>query len=183
MLVAVLFKDSEICAIRVGRIEVDGTDAARTLMSMLKNLRFKAVLLSSISFAGFNLIDIGKLARRTRKPVIAITGKKPENWAVKRALRTHFADWRERVRIVNAAGRIYRFKPIAGEPEVYFEVKGAKPALARHLIRSYALISRLPEPVRVAGILAKGLSQIKRSDLSLSKVDRVNLKGPQINNS
>ncbi len=160
ILVAVLFRGYRIHAVRIGRIEVDGRDADRVLRSMLKNLRVEVILLSGISFAGFNLIDIAKLARETGRPVIAVSGKEPENRAVERALRAHFADWKERLKIVRAAGKINCFKSVAEEPELYFEVKGASRSFAERVVGSYAYISRLPEPIRVAGILAKGLSRI-----------------------
>lgn len=160
VLVALLFENARILAVRIGLIQVDGRDATQVLTSLLREMKFDVVMLSGISFAGFNLIDISKLARLTRKPVIAIIGEKPDNAAVNRALRKHFSDWRERWRIVQSAGRLYAFRPLASEPELFFEVKGASPAFAKKTIRSAAIISRLPEPVRVAGIVARGLSSL-----------------------
>ena len=158
LLVAALFQGSTISDIRLGRIEVDGRDANRVLNSLLKNLRFDVVMLSGISFGGFNLVDIHQLSRFTRKPVIAISREKPDNAAVLRALRKHFSDWEERWRIVRNAGRLYAFKPLSQEPKLYFEVNGAAPSFAKKAIASAAIISRLPEPIRVSGILARGLN-------------------------
>ncbi len=160
LLAAVLFQNSRIIAVRVGRIHVDGRDANRVLTSILKTVRFDVVMLSGISFAGFNLIDIAELAQSTRKPVIAITGRRPDNAAVRLALRKHFIDWQERWRMVQNAGRLYTFKPLPQEPKLYFEVQGASPSFAKKAIASTATISRLPEPIRVAGILARGLSAL-----------------------
>ena len=159
-LLAVLFEDSQISSVKMGRIEVDGRDANRVVRSLLRSMRFDAVMLSGISFGGFNLINIDKLAHDTRKPVIALTGDKPDNKAVRTALRDHFDDWRERWQMVLAAGRVYSCKPLKDEPKLYFEVKGASPAFAREVVRATAVISRLPEPIRVASILARGLSSL-----------------------
>lgn len=158
LLAAVLFHNSNISAVRLGRVEVDGRDANQVLASILKTVRFNVVMLSGISFGGFNLVDIAELARSTRKPVIAISGEKPDNAAVRRALRKHFSDWQERWRMVLNAGRLYAFKSLPEEPKLYFEVKGASPYFAKQVIASAATISRLPEPIRVAGIIARGLS-------------------------
>lgn len=158
LLVAVLFQNSTISDLRLGRIEVDGNDANEVLLSMLRPLRFDVVMLSGISFGGFNLIDIAALAKSTRKPVIVITRDKPNNAAVLRALRKHFVDWKERWRIIRTAGKLYSFRPIRAEPKLYFEVKGASSSFAERTIASAAIISRLPEPIRVAGIVARGLS-------------------------
>lgn len=160
LLMAVLFKGSRIQAVRIGTIEVDGNDAATVLQALLRRLRYDLILLSGISFAGFNLIDISKLARKLHKPIIAISREKPNNKAVKLALRGHFKDWKSRWSIVCAAGRLYSCKPLQSEPKLYFEVKGATPEYARRVITGTAFISRLPEPVRVARILAHGLSPL-----------------------
>ena len=158
LLVAVLFQGSTISDVRLGRIEVDGRDANRVLNSLLKNLRFDVVMLSGISFGGFNLVDIHQLSRSTRKPVVVISRERPDNPAVLRALRKHFSDWEERWHIIRNAGRLYEFKPLPQESKLYFELNGAAPSFAKKAIASAAIISRLPEPIRVAGILARGLS-------------------------
>lgn len=139
---------------------VDGTDVTEVLLSLIRRMRYDAILLSGISFAGFNLIDIKKLAHLARKPVIAVTGGRPDNVAVRSALHKHFSDWKERWRAVQNAGRLYSCKPLASEPKLYFEVSGGSVGLAKDIIVSSAMVSRLPEPVRVAGLVAKGLTPL-----------------------
>jgi hypothetical protein len=160
LLVAVLFQGLQILGFRMSRIEVDGRDANKILTSLLRRTRFHVVMLSGISFGGFNVVDIAKLSAVIGRPVMAISGDKPDNDAVRNALRGHFGDWKERWGMVQAAGRIHRFKPLRGEPPLYFEVRGAQPRLAKKWITATATISRLPEPIRVARILARGLSDV-----------------------
>jgi hypothetical protein len=149
---------ARIRGVRVGTIEVDGTDARSVLKSLVRTLSYDLVMLSGISFGGFNVIDISRLSSELKKPIIAISGGRPDNRAVRRALKDHFADWETRWRCVRSAGRLYTCKPLKHEPKLYFEVKGATPNYARRIIMRTAVISRLPEPVRVASIIAKGLS-------------------------
>lgn len=158
LLLAVLLQDLKIQTVRIRRIEVDGRDANRVLKSLLGRMRFDAVMLSGIAFGGFNVVDITSLSAEIGRPVIALTGDKPDNRAVFKALRGHFADWEERWAKIKSAGRIHQCKPLRNEPFLYFEVKGTSASLARKWIRLTAKISRLPEPVRVARILAKALS-------------------------
>jgi endonuclease V-like protein UPF0215 family len=160
LLVAVLLENLQLRDVRFARIEVDGRDMNKVLTSLLRGLSFDAVILSGISFAGFNLVDISQLGRMIRRPVIAVTGEKPDNQAVKRALKAHFEDWGERWRKVLAAGTLYSCRPLPEEPRLYFEVRGASPRTAQKIIKLTAVISRLPEPVRVAGLLAKGFSSL-----------------------
>jgi hypothetical protein len=159
VLVAVLLQGPRVLDLRVGKIDVDGLNAQRVLVSLLRTLSYDFVMLSGVSFAGFNLVDIKLLARKVGRPVIAVIPEKPNNKAVRDALRTHFDDWVRRWSAVKDAGRLYSCKPLPNEPKLYFEVKGASPDLARRVIVSSSIISRLPEPVRVAGILAKGLGE------------------------
>jgi endonuclease V-like protein UPF0215 family len=144
----------------VGLVQVDGTDANRVLMKLLKRMRYDVIMLSGISFAGFNVVDIGNLAASTQRPVIAITGEKPDNQAVRVALRDHFTDWENRWRMIRAAGRVHRFKPHREDPTLYFEVRGGSTAAAKRWVAATAKISRLPEPIRVARIVARGLSDL-----------------------
>jgi endonuclease V-like protein UPF0215 family len=158
LLAAVLFDKLRLVGVKLGRIDVDGTDANQVLRFLLRDMRCDAVMLSGISFGGFNVVDIAKLSRDVRKPLIAVTGQRPHNEAVRKALHDHFADWKERWGMVRSAGRIYSFAPLRDEPPLYFEVQGASPLFAKKAIASTAIISRLPEPIRVARILARGLS-------------------------
>lgn len=172
LLVAVLVQDLEIQNVRVGRIEVDGSDANKVLMSLLKRMRFDVVMLSGISFGGFNVVDIAELATVIHRPVIALTGDKPDDRAVLKALREHFVDWKARWSKIQAAGQIHCFKPFPAEPPLYFEVKRGAPNLAESWIRATAKISRVPEPVRVARILARGLSGVTLDQASMKLINR-----------
>jgi endonuclease V-like protein UPF0215 family len=159
LLLAVVFENLRISNLRASRIEVDGRDANDVLATLLKSAKCDVIMLSGISFGGFNVVDIAGLARVLDKPVIAVTGDRPHNEAVRKALRDHFPDWKDRWRMISSAGRIHTVR-IRGEPPLYFEVRGGSPELAKRVIISTAVASRLPEPIRVARILAKGLSRI-----------------------
>jgi hypothetical protein len=158
LLVAVLVEGERIVAIRMGKITVDGLDATITLNRLLRGLRFDAVLLSGISFAGFNLIDPHAISRNYRKPTIVVSGSRPNNNSVKKALTLHFKDWRTRWAIISRLGAIHRIQSCGREPPLFFEVVGATVQKARFLIRQSARLGRLPEPLRVARIVAKSLT-------------------------
>lgn len=153
----VLLEGPRISDLRLGKIEIDGLDAQQLLTSLLRTLSYDVVMLSGVSFGGFNLVDLKLLARKVGRPVIAVIREKPDNKAVREALRKHFPDWRQRWRAVKDAGRLYSCRPLADEPKLYFEASGCSPASAKRIIVSSSTVSRLPEPLRVAGLLAKGL--------------------------
>ena len=159
ILVAVLMKDGIwIEDVKIEEITVDGLDATQKALQMLKEWEFKAVMLAGISFGGFNLIDPTKIVEEFKKPVIIVTRSKPDNLAVRRALMEHFEDWKVRWRIFEKLGPVYQFKPLRNEPPIYTEVLGAEPEWAEKIIRACSFSCRVPEPVRAARIIARGLT-------------------------
>jgi len=102
----VLFEGPRILDLKLGEIEVDGLDVQRTLISLLGSLSYDVVMLSGVSFGGFNVVNLKLLAGKVGRPVIAVIRERPENKAVLAALRKHFGDWRERWRAVRDAGRL-----------------------------------------------------------------------------
>ena len=114
-------------------------------------------MLSGVTFGGFNLIDPWKIQKMTKAPVIAVIGSRPDNRAVKRALSRHFPDWKQRWDLVKSLGSLHRVRTMAGEGPVFFERFGCSTREAGLILKSWAFVSRVPEPLRVAGVLARGL--------------------------
>lgn len=151
-------ESSLIRRIRLKRIQVDGLDATDKLLSMLEGIEVDAVILGGITFAGFNIVDPRVILEERGFPVIVYSGTKPDNEAMLMALRKNFEDWRERWEIVQSLGQVYTASTYREEPPVYFEVIGGSRGMAEDVLRRFAMVSRIPEPVRVAGLIARGLS-------------------------
>lgn len=160
LLVCVLLKGGWISNFQTGMITVDGLDATEKLTSMLRRWSFDAVMLAGISFAGFNLVDPTIVFEEFNKPIIVISRTKPNNIAVKNALRQHFEDWRVRWSIFEKLGSVYEVVSIPAEPPVYVEVIGAELDWASKLIQATSVCCRVPEPIRVAKLVARGLTRM-----------------------
>jgi len=158
LLAAVLLKGVSIENIKITRITVDGLDATEKLAEILNEWEFGVVLLAGVSFAGFNVIDATEIHNRFRKPVIIITRTKPDNKAVKRALQTHFEDWKTRWRVFENLGSAHKIIALENEPPLYTETVGVDIKWAFNLIRALSVCGRVPEPIRVARLIARGLS-------------------------
>jgi len=156
-LVAALLDGSHLEDIGTTSIEVDGLDATENAVRLVKRWRHFPILLSGVTFAGFNLIDPRVLQEKFRVPVIIIVGSRPDNRAVKRALVKHFPDWKERWQIVSSLGPLRRVRTNPSEPPVHYEALGCTSREAAAILRANCFVSRIPEPVRVAGLLARGL--------------------------
>ncbi|MGQ9507444.1 MAG: endonuclease dU [Candidatus Bathycorpusculaceae bacterium] len=157
-LAIVLLKQANIENVKIIKITVDGLDATEKLAKILKNWKFGVLLLAGISYAGFNIINPMIIYEKFRKPVIIITLTKPNNKAVKRALKRHFEDWETRWKVFQGLGPIHKITIKSGEAPLYMETVGAHAKLASSLIRSLCFCGRIPEPLRAARLIARGLS-------------------------
>jgi len=158
LLAAVLLRGVEIENVRITKITVDGLDATKKLAEILIEWEFAVVLLAGVSFAGFNLVDPTVIHEKFGKPVIIISRTKPDNKAVKQALQRHFEDWKIRWEVFEQLGSAHKIIVLAGEPPIYVETVGMSVKWACNLIRALSICGRIPEPIRAARLIARGLS-------------------------
>ena len=157
-LCAVRMIDNKIEDIKASKIAVDGLDATSKLSEMLRDQVFHAIILGGITFAGFNIIDAQRIYKELSRPLIVFTRSRPNNEIMREALQKHFDDWRRRWSIIESLGQIYSTYTRPREPPVYFEVVGEKARWAEEVLKRSASLCRIPEPVRVARLVARGLS-------------------------
>jgi endonuclease V-like protein UPF0215 family len=158
LLAAVLFRHTSIENVKIVKIIVDGLDATEKLVGILKEWKFDAVLLGGISYAGFNLIDPITIYEKFGKPVIVISRTRPNNKAVKRALQRHFEDWETRWKVFQRLSPIHKIAIKEGEAPLFIETVGANVKWASKVVGSLCFCGRVPEPLRAARLIARGLS-------------------------
>src|SRR2546429_2699346 len=144
---------------RVARISVDGLDATAVASRLLGPLQIRdsPILLAGATYAGFNIINPRVLQRRFRTPTIVVIGSRPNNRAVKRALVRHFPDWRRRGRVLSSLGPLHQVRTVRNEGPIFYEGFGCEDNEARRILKEWSYVSRIPEPLRVAGLVARGL--------------------------
>jgi endonuclease V-like protein UPF0215 family len=138
-------------------ISGDGTDATKKITDMVKNSRnlgqLGVIMLDGITFGGFNLVSIREIFESTGVPVIVIMRKVPNFERIKNALK-RFDDWRERWSCVIDAGEVYK----VNNPEpIYIQIHGIERADAEDIVKLSTTRSAIPEPIRVAHIIAAGI--------------------------
>ncbi len=140
-------------------VAIDGLDATEKLAEMINasphKRQLRVVMLSGVTLAGFNLIDIWALHAATGLPIIALTHDKPDLEAIHAALR-HLPESEERWRILLAAGIIHEV-PCRGS-KVYLELAGLSLADALTVVTLTARRGCVPEPLRVAHLIASGIT-------------------------
>jgi hypothetical protein len=141
-------------------VEVDGLDANTNIASMIKASphykQLRVILLNGVTLGGFNVVDIKKLNAETELPVIAVTTRKPNLPNVHSALK-NLTNSEERWNAILNAGEIF---PVItrGKQRVYVEIAGISKETAVKILRLTATRSKIPEPLRVAHLVASGIS-------------------------
>lgn len=137
------------------KIKVDSLDSTRKIVYLLKNSKFlpqiSVIFLSGINFAGFNLVDIEKLSEKLSLPIVIVFRKFPNLKKIKKALE-RFKDSKKRLSLLEKAGHIHELNSI------HFQCISCSVEEAKALIRKTLLYSNIPEPLRLAHLMASGIS-------------------------
>ena len=160
LVVGVVFRGgSSIDGVMHTRIIIDGLDANEKLALMINNSphhkQLRLVMLNGITFGGFNVVDIKKLHLATKLPVLAVTHEKPDLKSIHEALK-NLPKAKERWSMILEAGKIHEI--INKDTTLYVETAGISFDDAEKIIALTSTRSSLPEPLRVAHIIASGVS-------------------------
>jgi endonuclease V-like protein UPF0215 family len=143
------------------KVKVDGFDATQKIASMVVNSphhkQLRLIMLDGVTFAGFNVVDIGKLNRKTGLPVIAVTRDKPNFDEIHEALK-NLPRSDERWKAVLNAGKILVAPTRSRSEKVYMEISGVLEEDARKIVKITSTRSSVPEPLRVAHLIASGIN-------------------------
>jgi hypothetical protein len=156
LLVAVLVRaDGRVEGIQTNALEVDGTNSTKKIIELVRTPKTfhqaSVLFLSGINFAGFNVVDVSALAKKIPKPIIVVFRRKPALKKIFTALKK-FSDAKKRKTLIKKAGPIYKAK------NIFFQCHNTNPKTAKQLIERFSLFSHLPEPVRLAHLIASGVS-------------------------
>jgi len=140
------------------KIRVDGDDATEKIVEMVNGSRhlnqLRVIMLDGLTFGGFNVADINEISSRTGLPVIVVVRKYPDLERIRRALKHRFSDWKKRWQMIEDAGEIHR---VESTETVYVQTAGIDPDDAAEIVRLSTTRSSIPEPLRVAHLIASGV--------------------------
>jgi len=136
------------------KVMIDGDDATEKIIRMINSSKFKpqfqCILLNGIAVAGFNIIDIKELSEKTEIPVIVIIRKKPNVQLIKDTLAR--INKSEKIALIEKAGSII---PIG---KIYVQLAGIGIEKARQILKITCTRSLIPEPIRIAHLIASGIT-------------------------
>jgi endonuclease V-like protein UPF0215 family len=148
-----------VSAIR-DEITIDGDDATKKLIKLIKSneKHVQYIITHSITFGGFNLVNLESIYSIVQKPIIAITEKEVDFDSVKKALQEKFpSKYSKKLHCILGAGNLYEteINTSGGLAKVYFHCKGIDINDVELLLSKVCIDSKLPEPVRLAHIIGK----------------------------
>ncbi|HEX8792610.1 MAG TPA: DUF99 family protein [Polyangiaceae bacterium] len=163
LLVGAVCSRTRLDGVLTGRVRRDGTDATDAMVTMVENSQFaeavRAVMLQGIAVGGFNVVDVHGLSVRLGVPVLVVMRHAPDMAAVRRALFSDAPTVRPPVR---GAARKWRLIESAGPIEPLGKVHVQRVDLtmeaARKLVTATTLHGNIPEPLRLAHLIAGGLT-------------------------
>jgi len=157
ILIGVVMKGAiEVVGVLARWITVDGKDATEAIISAVTESRFKdlrVILLKGITYAGFNVVDVERLYRETGLPVVVVVRKRPDIDAMESALRKHFPDAEDRIRLIRKAPPLVEVIP----GRLYLQAIGLDEKTAREIVRVTTRSGLIPEPLRLAHMIASAV--------------------------
>ncbi len=138
-----------------GAATVGGEDGTSSVLRLYRRLRredVNLIMLSGCIISRYNIIDVDDLARRSGLPVVCLTYK--ESSGIEGAIRRHFDHPEERLERYRKLGPRSPVHLHTGS-RVYVRSSQISDADAKSVLDAFTLQGGVPEPVRLARLLAR----------------------------
>jgi endonuclease V-like protein UPF0215 family len=144
------------------KVKVDGFNATDKIATMIVESphyrQVRIMMLEGVTFGGFNVVDIEELNTLTELPVIVVTRNKPDFREIHAAVKK-LPNSIERWAAVQKAGQVFEVHTRSMGEKVYMEISGIRESDARRILQMTSTRSSIPEPLRVAHLIASGTSR------------------------
>ena len=159
----VMRSDFVIDGVALGRTAVGGDDATASIAALFRRFHrndVNLIIVSGAILSLYNMIDVDSLARKTKLPVICLTYK--ETGGIEDSIRRHFPQGAEaKLEAYRSLGKRTAIELKTGH-RVYVRSSAIEREDVRAVLDAFTLQGSIPEPVRVAKLLARA-AQTRRS--------------------
>ena len=135
------------------KVSVDGNDSTKNIIGMINKCKFKpqlqCIFLNGISVAGFNVMDILELNKKTNLPVIVVIRTNPDIQKIKNTLLK--INKKEKIKLIEKAGKAVQIN------KIFVQLVGINLKNAREILDVACTRSLIPEPLRLAHLIATGI--------------------------
>jgi endonuclease V-like protein UPF0215 family len=156
----VLRSDLVLDGFGVGTLEVSGSNATDSILSVYENLKrndINVVLLSGSVLSLYNIVDVDLLHDKLDLPVLALSFKKSKS-DLARNIKAKFVPRvaKEKIRLLEKLGPPTEFRLKTGY-SIYARSAGTDEIEAERILNKFTLQGAVPEPVRVSRLVAKSI--------------------------
>jgi len=155
---ACILWDGRPLDVELGLLRVDGLEASSVVayltasLALRSSLPIRALLLDSLTIAGFNVVSPATVMRLAGVPVVVVYKYKPSSSRLEGALRKHFRDWSLRMRVLKLVDEAVEVNTRRGP--LYIIPWGVSVEEARRVVEETQVYARTPEPLRIADMIA-----------------------------
>lgn len=157
VLIGVIFRGGNFLdGILKTEADIDGFDSTEMIADAIMKSKYedlRIIMLDGITFGGYNVVDIRELCKKTGLPVIAVNRKKPDLEKFRAGMKG-MPDYEKRLKAVESAGEFYYAH--IGDKRLCFQKCGIAAKDAEEIIRLSSKHAVMPEPLRVAHLIATG---------------------------
>ncbi len=154
----VMRRDFVIDGFVFGSATISGDDATDEILKMYEKLGrpdISYVLISGIIISMYNMVDIKKISEKLQLPVIGVTYQ--DSPGIEDAIKHHFPDsYESKISEYKKLGQREKIT-LKTSYDVYIRNEGCTVEDVKHLLNELTMQGSLPEPLRVAQLLAKTL--------------------------
>ena len=152
----VMRSDFVIDGVALGKTAVGGDDATASIVSLFRKLNrndVNLIMVSGAILSLYNIIDVDLLSRRTNLPVLCLTYK--ETAGIEGSIRRHFPEGAEKkLAAYKKLGKRLGVRLDTGH-RIFVRTAAIDADAAKAVCNSFTLQGSIPEPVRVAKLLAR----------------------------
>jgi hypothetical protein len=156
LLVGTVCSRTRLDGVVSGYVRRDGANSTDVMIRTIRASQFgshiQAVLLQGIAVAGFNVVDVHALHAALDVPVMAIVRKQPDFASIRKALDARVRGAERKWRLIQRAGPLDKIR------SVLVQRVGITVDHARELLAATTLHGNLPEPLRLAHLIAGGVT-------------------------
>ena len=152
----VMRRDFIIDGFVFGQATIEGDDATEAILQMYKKLNrddISFVMISGLIISMYNIVDIKRIWAELKMPVIGVTFEDSEG--IEDAIRFHFPDsYQSKIQEYHKLGKRIKILLHTGH-ELFLRIEGCTIQETKNLLNAFTLQGSIPEPLRVAQMLAR----------------------------
>lgn len=152
----VMRRDFIIDGFVFGQATIEGDDATEAILQMYKKLNrddISFVMISGLIISMYNIVDIKRIWAELKMPVIGVTFE--DSKGIEDAIRFHFPDsYQSKIQEYHKLGKRIKILLHTGH-ELFLRIEGCTIEETKNLLDSFTLQGSIPEPLRVAQMLAR----------------------------